>query len=608
MFRNLAALFLFFLSSAVSASPSTFDTAWGNGGTLDLPAGRTVARLDPQPGGSILAIGDNSFVFSGEESRGFITRVTSDGRVDPTYAGGALAFECTGGHPCATRVSTDPQGRVWMLSPQTATLRDIEVRRLLPDGSPDASFGQGGVLRIRSIDYCLATGCPFSLDIVVSIATFASGRALLVVDCSIAPPNATYGSCLIGVSDAGIVEWIRPVAEFFQSFSPTPAIPAGPDGSAFIAGTVFDPAIVGNRIGILKVLADGNVDTTFGNAGIAMLSLPVSARSIVQFSPAPEGGALMLLSDFTPTFGDSALFVRVKRDGSLDAAFGGGIVKVQEFVGASFAMSPDGSVLAAGQVAGQAALLRLRSDGSRESRFGGQGIVTFAFKGGAGALGLALKTDGRIVVGGYTNVDVRIVPGGTFGGIPVPRPVRSPLLFQVLGGLDAFDRFWLEVTAVEYFHPGFGHYFVSAFGAEQSGLDLAKDQAWVRTGKQFNVWYQPAPELAETCRFWSDQTFAPRSSHFYTPYAAECAALRAGSVWRYEGIAFYLRLPEGVPGARVCPAGSRPLYRAYNNGQGGAPNHRYTADIATLDAMVAQGWIAEGEGQARIFACAPASN
>jgi hypothetical protein len=38
----------------------------------------------------------------------------------------------------------------------------------------------------------------------------------------------------------------------------------------------------------------------------------------------------------------------------------------------------------------------------------------------------------------------------------------------------------------------------------------------------------------------------------------------------------------------------------------GAPNHRYMTDPALLDAMVAQGWIMEGEAATRVFACVPA--
>jgi len=120
--------------------------------------------------------------------------------------------------------------------------------------------------------------------------------------------------------------------------------------------------------------------------------------------------------------------------------------------------------------------------------------------------------------------------------------------------------------------------------------------------------YDPATRAwshAGVCRFWSGQSFARKSSHLYTPYADECAKLMHDTVWMYERHALYVAMPGGTPGARTCPLGTRPRYRAYNNGMGDAPNHRYTTDPAVLDAMIAQGWIMEGEAATRVFACMP---
>jgi hypothetical protein len=47
------------------------------------------------------------------------------------------------------------------------------------------------------------------------------------------------------------------------------------------------------------------------------------------------------------------------------------------------------------------------------------------------------------------------------------------------------------------------------------------------------------------------------------------------------------------------------VFRLYNNGQGGAPNHRYTTDPGTWAQMVAQGWIGEGDDYLGVSMCAP---
>src|SRR6185295_2831730 len=85
--------------------------------------------------------------------------------------------------------------------------------------------------------------------------------------------------------------------------------------------------------------------------------------------------------------------------------------------------------------------------------------------------------------------------------------------------------------------------------------------------------------------------FAPKSSHFYTSDTSECRQLKE-SAWQYEGDAFFAEQPI----ADTCPSGTAPLYRLYNNGQGGAPNHRYTTCTNVRDRMTRNGWVAEGVG------------
>ena len=48
-----------------------------------------------------------------------------------------------------------------------------------------------------------------------------------------------------------------------------------------------------------------------------------------------------------------------------------------------------------------------------------------------------------------------------------------------------------------------------------------------------------------------------------------------------------------------------PLYRLYNNGMGGAHNHRYTTSRATFNTMLSAGWLFEGEAMTQVFACVP---
>ncbi|MFO1323438.1 MAG: hypothetical protein U1F15_05175 [Burkholderiales bacterium] len=164
------------------------------------------------------------------------------------------------------------------------------------------------------------------------------------------------------------------------------------------------------------------------------------------------------------------------------------------------------------------------------------------------------------------------------------------------------------VTVVEYYNAGLKHFFITADPAEIAVLDGgALGGAWKRTGQSFGAWAtssRPADSVP-VCRFFGTDQYRANgtrigpNSHFYTADPAECAFVKTAwqsvaadgksyPAWTHESDPFALKLP--VAGA--CPAGTEALYRAYNDGAGGDPNHRYVADPRLLQGM--PGWTFEG--------------
>jgi len=157
------------------------------------------------------------------------------------------------------------------------------------------------------------------------------------------------------------------------------------------------------------------------------------------------------------------------------------------------------------------------------------------------------------------------------------------------------------VKAIEYFHPGFGHYFITTIPGEIASLDSGHlSAAWDRTGEAFDVYAADVAGTVPVCRFFS-AAFAPRSSHFYTPSVTECDIVKTDPVWTFEGEVFNMRLPR--PDG-ICGDFTKELFRLYNNGAGGAPNHRYTTELFVRDQMLARGWTPEGLGVG-VVACVP---
>jgi hypothetical protein len=154
---------------------------------------------------------------------------------------------------------------------------------------------------------------------------------------------------------------------------------------------------------------------------------------------------------------------------------------------------------------------------------------------------------------------------------------------------------------IEYYYPPFDHYFMTTGVVEVTALDAGTFSGWVRTGYQFKACKIGAPDVATVCRFFST-AFAPKSSHFYTPFASECTTVKGNADWQFEAEVFNNPIPaqDGT-----CSAGTVPVYRLYNNGQGAAPNHRYTTSLAIRAQMIAQGWVPEGYGAIGVIMCSP---
>jgi hypothetical protein len=182
----------------------------------------------------------------------------------------------------------------------------------------------------------------------------------------------------------------------------------------------------------------------------------------------------------------------------------------------------------------------------------------------------------------------------------------SVLRAATIGGLFEYKLSEASPTAtvsvIEYYHAAFDHYFITAIPEEIKLLDKGVFLGWTRTGLKFKAYAAEAIGTSPVCRFFTT-AFAPKSSNFHTPFASECAALQANPDWLLESdSAFYIALPA-VDGS--CSNGLTPVYRLYNRGQGGAPNHRYTTDITARARMIAQGWIVEGLGAYAVEMCSP---
>jgi len=202
----------------------------------------------------------------------------------------------------------------------------------------------------------------------------------------------------------------------------------------------------------------------------------------------------------------------------------------------------------------------------------------------------------------------------TFGATRMPELAPGAYRLEGWGRADMegeYEKFFtrefsvaLTVPVVEFYSAILDHYFMAAGADEIDLLDRGGQGDWRRTGQQFSAWLRQvdAPAGAvPVCRFYASGP----NSHFYTGSSQECGYLRtleqqqraeASALgqpflgWAYEATAFWALVPQ----AGLCPGGSKPVYRTYNDRAAQMDsNHRFMADAAQYDAMLSR-WVDEG--------------
>ena len=155
--------------------------------------------------------------------------------------------------------------------------------------------------------------------------------------------------------------------------------------------------------------------------------------------------------------------------------------------------------------------------------------------------------------------------------------------------------------AIEYYHAGLDHYFVSAAPSDIHALDAGVLTGWRRTGESFGAYTTFAEGYRPVCRFYIPPALG--DSHFISASAVECEAVRIRFPQYVSEGPTYMGVALPDPGTGTCAPGQIAVYRVWNARRDS--NHRYTTQVAIRDAMVARGGIAEGYGPDAVAMCAP---
>lgn len=561
-----------------------------------------------------------------------VANLDSTGSLQPGYGRGdgfAIWNNLAYSNDRIDTILLEPSGKeVLAGTTDEGTSVDYLIARLTASGVPDTTFGTNG--RVLPNQYAHFVGKVRAVEqengaITVAVGTAGGsfGQAATVTAFRLDPT---------GVLDAGFAPGFT--SPMFANTAV--ALRVRPDGR-LLYGTVTYSGTQGLLTAVLEQhLPDGSSDPSFGSNGIVTfpISFPISSGgysrcsdiqvladgSVVfavltsksdlhvfkldaQGAPVTSFGengqftykeavanslsdnlTLLSLADGTllaaipynmpPIFSSlpttSLLVVRISANGVLTGA--DKLWPENAYLNWALTALPDASVLVA-RVARtdsttRSALYRLYPDNSLDETFGLGGA--YPLQGMQSVSALATDANGRVLIAGQDSTSAILA--------------RYRIDWPTSGA-----------TAAEFYKADINHYFMTAYSDEAIFLDNKPDWGWARTGKTFNIWLTQAsaPSSASpVCRFFGVFANGTVGSHFYTVDPTECEYVkgRLDWGWGYEGAAYYAVKPT----AGSCPSGTSPVYRVYNNGMGGAPNHRYLTNMADVNTMVSQGWVSEG--------------
>ena len=333
-----------------------------------------------QPDGKIVAVGG-----SGSNSALTVVRLNPDGTLDATFgAGGKVVTSSSSIEAHSARVVVEPDGKIAVAGQKLGTgidpgtffrITDVLVEQFLADGTPDTSFGSGGMVDLPADRY-LGLG---------ALASLPDGRLIL--------------------------------------------------GGSTVTTPAYDPAhgvyVSSSAPAAVRLNLDGSPDPSFGIGGLAKVPFSVNGRSVTTIDAIaiqPDGKILLgghAITDVVYPEGagtiendTEGLVIRLDTDGRLDASFGGpnagGIVAIPPDLSdpsatgfasvVGLAIQSDGKVVAAigssEGLFGGSAVVRLAPDGTFDPTFGQGGVATIdaalGFSGPSG--GVAVRADGSIVM------------------------------------------------------------------------------------------------------------------------------------------------------------------------------------------------------------------
>jgi trimeric autotransporter adhesin len=381
------------------------DDTFGSAGTVTTTFGNGADEaygVIVQPDGKIVVVGGAS---NGTNVDMAIARYNANGSLDTSFDSDGRQLTAVGANDdIGFAVALQPDGKIVVAGGSSnGSNYDIAVVRYNTDGSLDTTFDTDGKV---------TTSIGSLNDFAYSLAVLSDGR---IVVGGVSANATNYDFALVRYNPDGSRD-----QSFGVDGKVTTAIGTGSDvaqglivqsdGKYVLAGNSFNGTNF--DFSFARYLPSGSLDTTFGSNGKTFVPIGSSDDGAYGLVQQPDGKIVAAGLSSNGTDNDMAV-VRLNYNGTLDTTFNGNgksvfPIGIAADEARSLALQSDGKIVVAGFTAvgttTDFGIARLLSNGSLDSSFDGDGKLTMAVSNGFDSVvGIALQGDGGMVLAGFSS-------------------------------------------------------------------------------------------------------------------------------------------------------------------------------------------------------------
>ncbi len=405
--RKVFTIFLILFSVIeLTAQDGDLDATFGTNGIVITQIGTG------NESGSALAIqSDGKLIVAGTADAGTdndfaVVRYNTDGSLDNAFGTGGIATTSFGSYSdYGEDVAIQSDGKIVVVGyADNGSNYDFAVARYKTDGTLDNAFGTSG-----KVITPIGSGDDFSCGVgiqsdgkIVAAGYYRNGSR---DDFAVVRYN-TDGSLDSGFDSDGIA-----VTSISSNNDYAWDMAIQSDGKIVVVGYAYNASYYFDIVAV-RFDTDGSLDSGFDGDGKKTIALGTNANSEAYGVTIQDDGKILIVGNFYNTTDRDFAVIRLNSDGSFDNSFdSNGIVLTAIGSGDDNAWSvvvqPDDKILVCGAANSgddDFAVVRYSSNGSLDNTFGTGGKVTTAISGNTDrGVDIAMQSDGKIVVAGFTN-------------------------------------------------------------------------------------------------------------------------------------------------------------------------------------------------------------